>query len=166
MREKQAARFGDIHSTDPLNAAFSPDGRWVAYTERSSPRGGRIMVQPVPATGALYQVSPDGDTGHHPFWSPDGRELFYFGLGGGRMVSVPVTLGAEFSFGNMVPVKPELGSPMTSSGPLNYDITPDGRAFVWTKPVDSTGAASPGGTDHLRVVVNWFDELRVRVPVK
>ena len=48
------------------------------------------------------------------------------------------------------------------------DLVVVGHDHIYERlaPMDSTGAASVRGTNHLRVVVNWFDELRVRVPVK
>jgi hypothetical protein len=45
-----------------------------------------VIVQPVPATGARYQVSTTTETGHHPFWSPDGKELFYLGAERGAIL--------------------------------------------------------------------------------
>jgi hypothetical protein len=35
-----------------------------------------VYLRPFPLTGAVYQVSKNDD-GHHPWWSRDGRELFY-----------------------------------------------------------------------------------------
>jgi hypothetical protein len=46
-------------------------------------------------------------------------------------------------------------------GPLNYDMTPNGREFVLTRAV-SAAAASPEGPAErgsIRVVLNWFEEL-------
>jgi hypothetical protein len=45
-----------------------------------------VIVQPVPATGARYQVSTTTETGPHPFWSPDGKELFYLGAERGAIL--------------------------------------------------------------------------------
>ena len=52
---------------------FSPDGRWIAYMseESGSPE---VYVEPFPATGARWQVSPRG--GMEPHWRGDGKELF------------------------------------------------------------------------------------------
>lgn len=47
-----------------------------------------------------------------------------------------------------------------------YDILPDGR-FVGLVPAEepeSTGAAAPPDAQ-MRVVLNWFEELKARVPV-
>ena len=123
-----------------------------------------MFVQPVPATGALYQVSADGDSGHHSFWSRDGRELFYWG--GGTMVSAPVTLGPGLTFGNAEPVPARFPSVMNALGPLEYDVTLDNRAFIWAKPIGFDDTAWEEEPNQLRVVLNWLDELKERVPVE
>jgi len=94
MTDGLSAPFGDVRSTAPLNSALSPDGKWIAYTlrGRTGPSPTAVFMQPVPATGAVYQITEDNDRGHHPFWSPDGKELFHFALGGGTLVSTTVSL--------------------------------------------------------------------------
>lgn len=101
VREGRIVPFDSVHSSSPTNAVFSPNGRWVAYaaTERSKTT---VYVQPVPPTGAKYEVfaSPT-DNPHHPMWSPDGRELFVDPRAGG-FVAIPVTTTPTFAFGNPV----------------------------------------------------------------
>jgi len=62
--------------TPTLNAfaAFSPDGRWLAYGDAE---GGsyEVYVRAFPDKGARVQISNAGGT--IPFWSLNGRELFY-----------------------------------------------------------------------------------------
>ncbi len=41
----------------------------------------------------------------------------------------------------------------------NYDVTPDGQRFVMVKPSEQQGAAT-----QINVVLNWFEELKQRVP--
>ena len=77
MRDRKATPFGDVHSSNPTNAVFSPDGRWVAYTSTERNRA-RNYVQPFPPSGVQHQL-PVGPSGIalHPLWSPDEKELFY-----------------------------------------------------------------------------------------
>ena len=56
-----------------VQAQFSPDGRWIAYTSDED-GADEVYVQPYPQTGERWQVSMDG--GAQPRWRSD-RELVY-----------------------------------------------------------------------------------------
>jgi len=57
--------------------------------------------------------------------------------------------------------------PNYSSGLLGWDISPDGKRFLMIKPPASTGAApTAAGPRKINIVLNWFEELKQRVPVK
>ncbi len=77
LQDRKATPFGEVHSSNPTNAVFSPDGRWVAYTSTERNRA-MIYVQPFPASGASisFPSEPPG-IASQPLWSPDGKELFY-----------------------------------------------------------------------------------------
>ena len=47
----------------------------------------------------------------------------------------------------------------------NYDITPDGREFLVVLPASASTADSRDATPHIDMVLNWFEELKARVPV-
>src|SRR4029079_1727048 len=82
------------------------------------------FVQPFPATGAKYQVA----NGIHPFWSPDGRELF--SQPRARLQVVTVTTTPSFSF--TPPVEVARAS-FLERGPAyerSIEMLPDGRRFV------------------------------------
>ena len=55
LGDKKIAPFGGVRSSDPTDAVFSPDGRWVAY-DRTDQGATRIYVQPFPATGGDVPV--------------------------------------------------------------------------------------------------------------
>ena len=57
LEDRESERFGDIQSSVPFNTVFSPDGRWVAYTQRSG--GAATYVQSVSAPEARYQIGSD-----------------------------------------------------------------------------------------------------------
>jgi dipeptidyl aminopeptidase/acylaminoacyl peptidase len=61
-------------TANELSAAFSPDGRWVAYVSDESGRV-EVYVPPFPGPGPRTQVSVDGGTA--PVWSRGGGELFF-----------------------------------------------------------------------------------------
>ncbi len=133
---------------------FSPDGRWLAYTSNESGRY-EIYVQPYPGPGGKWQISTEG--GMEPAWNPNGRELFY--RSGDKMMAVDIATQPSFAAGKprMLFLGPYERSPATSP---NYDVSPDGQRFLMLKPVD-TGESAP---TQINVVLNWFEELKRRVP--
>ena len=100
-------------------------------------------------------------------WSPNGQELFY--RNGDEIVAVPVTSGPAFRVGNpkalfqgsYVPANHVYGNLELSP----WDISPDGKRFLMMKEVGST-ASSAVGPRKIHIVVNWFEELKQRVPKK
>ena len=142
---------------------FSPDGRWLAYASDESGRL-EIYVQPFPGPGAKTQISTDG--GREPLWARNG-ELFY--RNGNRVMAVetktqPVAQSApssgqpRFSAG-----APQLlfEGPYDWGGPgtANYTVAPDGQRLVMVKAAGQEAAAA-----QINVVLNWFEELKRRVP--
>jgi Tol biopolymer transport system component/DNA-binding winged helix-turn-helix (wHTH) protein len=126
------------------SAAFSPDGRWIAYT---SSEGGQtdVYVQSFPGPGPKSQVSRDGGT--HPVWRADGRELFYLGADG-TMTAVPVGAGHSFDAGPPQALFSSHAWRLTAN--QVYAVTKDGQRFLVTAtPQQSRGAA------RLTVVLNW-----------
>ena len=123
-------------------AKFSPDGRWIAYQSNES---GRAEIYVVPLSGTLgkWQVSTRG--GSDPYWSRDGREIFYLSPDR-QLMSVPVTMGESF-----VPGTPQsLFRVQVEDGIRRnvYDVSPDGKRFLFLL---TAGEASTPMT----VVVNW-----------
>jgi serine/threonine-protein kinase len=161
VRERKVMLFGDVRSSLPINAAFSPDGKWIAY--QSGRLGDNaVYVEPFPATGAgtKYQISKGN--AHHVVWSRDGHEMIYIPS---RSLPLVVPIGTKPSF-SISRTSLELPAQGTEGGPAsirNYDVMPDGR-LLW---VVNAGAASASAPDsqQIRVVINWFEELERRVPV-
>ena len=160
LKDRKAAPFGDVQSSLPRNAIFSPDGRWVAYQSNESGVGS-VFVQPFPATGAKYQIAKG--TGALPFWSPDGKALFY-GPGVGQWVVVSVNTQPSFTVGNPVPVPRGAFKSLGPGFARNNDIMPDGKRIIGVIQAGQT--PSDGNTTQILVVLNWFEELKARVPTK
>ena len=79
-RDRRAAAFGAVRSAVPIDAVFSPNGKWVAYTSATTRNDlATVHVQPFPSTGERHQIERTlpSDVPHHPAWSPDGTELFF-----------------------------------------------------------------------------------------
>jgi len=162
LSDKTIAPFGGVHSTiSPTGAVFSPDGRWIAYTSSEQSKT-TVYVQPFPATGAKYAVvARNGDVPHEVTWSRDGKELFYNPRPGG-FDSVSVVTQPTFAFGNPVAVSRAfiLGPPAARRA---YDVAPDGR-FLGTVATGTTDVSGMNLSQAMYVVVNWFEELKQRVP--
>jgi hypothetical protein len=136
----------------------------VAYSATApGPNAGSLFVQPFPTTGATYPISKG--QGFHPTWSPDGKELFYVaGAGSGTFVAVSVTTRPIFTLGNPVPVPRPFGD-RSPGFERNYDITLDGKRFLGVVPAGQTASNAPSAPQ-IQVVLNWFEELKARVPTK
>jgi serine/threonine-protein kinase len=158
LPDRKSVRFGDVHSSNPPSAAFSPDGRWVAYSSTEHDKT-TIYVEPFPATGAKYSlVAKGGDSPKHPRWSPDGKELFY-DPNLNAFEAVGIQTQPAFAFGHAVPVprRVQLGTPQARTP---YDITPDAKV-VGLITAGQTEYVR-GSADQIQVVLNWFEELKAR----
>jgi Tol biopolymer transport system component len=157
VADKKVASFGGVQSSEPTNAIFSPDGRWVAYSATEGKRG--ILVQPFPATGAKYEIAPGAFA---PVWSADGKNLIWLGNGGFQIAGV--TTRPSFAFGN--PVTAPRGG-LEFVGPSvqrMYSVTPDGRFLgIFAPALNATAAPVPV---KFQVVLNWTEELKQRAPAK
>jgi Tol biopolymer transport system component len=141
-------------SFNEADPRFSPDGRWIAYMSDESGHS-EIYVQPYPGPGGKWQISTDGGT--EPVWNRNGRELFY--RNGNKMMAVEITTQPSFALGN--PRVLLEGPYMLATVPIsNYDVSPDGRRFLMIKPTEQAQAAAT----QINVVLNWFEELKRRVP--
>ena len=116
-----------------------------------------IVVRPFPEVNReLHQVSVGGGT--DPIWSPVGSEIFY--QHGADLVRVSVTTTPRFSAGPPQVIGTRALSQYTEQG-VSFGIAPDGQRFVIVKPVDDRRL-----TSQFRVVLNWSEELKQRVPTK
>ncbi len=140
---------------DETYPAFSPDGDWLAYTSNES-GGDEVYVRPFPAGERAFRISTD--SGHAPLWSPDGRQLYYFASGNRKMV-VDVTTDPAFTRSRPRPLF--VGAYQSGAVSRNYDMHPDGQGFLMGKSA-RLGAER---VTSIRIVENWFEELRERVPV-
>jgi len=132
---------------------FSPDGNWLAYASDESGRF-EVYVQPYPGPGPKYQISSEG--GSEPAWNPNGKELFY--RTGNKMMSTKVTIRPSFSAGQARVLFE--GQYVTGAAPEGestaYCVMPDGKHMILRK--------QSGTTSQIMVVLNWFEDLKRRVP--
>ncbi len=131
-------------------AQFSPDGKWMAYASNESGPP-QVYVQPIPATGAKWQVSAAG--GDQPRWRRDSKELFYVSADQ-KLMAAPVKSGSTFEAGSpqaLFDIQPIYG-PL--AGRFAYQPAADGQRFLVLANVG--GSAAPPIT----VVLNWQAGLK------
>jgi len=122
---------------------FSPDGRWIAYESDESGRS-EIYVRQFPGPGGRWQVSTSG--GSEPWWSADGREIFYLD-GEENMVSVAIRAADVFTA--------ELPEVLFETRLIqriqrgHYLVGRDGERFLTVSPVESQTIPP------MTVVLNW-----------
>ena len=154
---------------DVLHPALSPDGRWLAYHSTESGES-EVYVRPYPnIDDDRRRVSTGG--GYSPVWSPDGRELYYIQsavnvvrptrLPNGSLMAVGIDTESVFSSGTPEVLFSLLDYVFPNPRGHSYDVAPDGR-FLMLK--DVTGA-DPRAGFQINIVLNWFEELKERVPV-
>jgi hypothetical protein len=91
-------------------------------------------------------------------WSRSGRELFFESMDNRIMVADYTVQGDAF-----FPEKPRLWSEkaLAVGFSKNVDLAPDGKRVVAVLPTEGREAQH-----HVVFLVNFFDELRRRAPVK
>jgi len=72
--------------------------------------------------------------------------------------------GSAFTFSDPVSVR-RVFSDLGPNFPTNNDVLRDGR-FVGMVVPDQTGPMGSRPASDMQVVLNWFDELKQRVPQK
>ena len=144
------------------HASFSPDGRWFAYvTTETGEHEVFVSSYPVVA-GGKRRITTDG--GAQLVWSRNGRELFY--QDDGQIWVVEMTREPTLTWGNPVPVFSASALAPFVGNRVNYDVTADGQRFVITVPAQElTGPDEATAFRQVHIVLNWFEELKARVPV-
>jgi hypothetical protein len=132
--------------------AFSPDGRWMAYTSNESGRR-EVYLVPFPGPGPKRQVSTGGSAG--AFWLGD-RRIAVVQPPDNKLVAVDLevqgdslTVGAgHVIFG---------GQPLPRDpGLFGAAPTRDGKRLLIAVPVDEESGVT------INLVTNWAEELRKR----
>jgi Tol biopolymer transport system component/tRNA A-37 threonylcarbamoyl transferase component Bud32 len=163
LADKTTDAFAGVTSAETIGSVFSPDGKWLAYATGGAPtdvnRG--VFVQSFPA-GTAYQV-PRQLVDFHPTWSASGDELVFTGAAtAAQMIAIGITTAGGVKFGAPVRFPASVTGDRLSREPRAWDILPDGRFIGIVSSVDDAARSS---ASELRLVLNWFEELKQRVPV-
>jgi len=125
-------------------AAFSPDGKWIAYTSDQSGRL-EVYVQSRDARGPRWQASISG--GSQPSWRRDGAELFYTSPDS-QLFAIPITGVASMKLGPPAALFAFRDMRFNNPPARSYAPSPDGQRFAM---LIGTG----GGDIPATVVQNW-----------
>ena len=148
-----AGKPTQLHDTPftERDGQVSPDGHWLAYQSMES-GAMEVYVQPFPGPGGKIRISTNG--GESPRWSRNGKELFYWCyLPEKQLMDAEVQTAPVFRAGISQPL-------FKSQAGTTWDVAPDGKRFLIELPQRGVESRK------LQAVVNWFEELRRRVPVK
>jgi Tol biopolymer transport system component len=107
-------------------AAFSPNGKWVAYSLQERGSETQLYVTSFPKPGRRYLVSARG--GFQARWRRDGRELFFLATNGTLTTSLMAadvkTEGAEFELNG---VSKLFDTPVPYPPYHAFDVSADGQ---------------------------------------
>ncbi|MFQ5742984.1 MAG: protein kinase [Acidobacteriota bacterium] len=144
-------------AADELAGSFSPDGRFFAFMSNETGQF-EVNVREV-ASGRTFPVSTSTRGGAFPRWSRDGREIDYLSVTG------PGILVAEVEMEPFSASDPLELSDITRRLFANFDVTADGQRFLVTVRAGGVDAGdTEPATPRIRVILNWFEELKERVP--
>jgi serine/threonine-protein kinase len=156
--------FGQLQAGEPQSylqtytantfAAFSPDGRWLAYSDAEAGTY-QAYVRAFPDNGTKVPISNAGGIG--AIWSRTARELFYHDDDQRVMV-----VGYKVEGKTFIADKPRLwyrGQIANTGVSQNFDLVPDGKRLVALMPAN---APSKGNQNHISIGVNFFEEIRRR----
>jgi eukaryotic-like serine/threonine-protein kinase len=129
-----------------VDGALSPDGAWYAYTQNETGRF-QVYVTTFPPSSTKLVITTHG--GADPFWSADGRDLYYIKPSTAELMAVAVTPGSPPRFGAVRRVHP---------GPFFY---PDAHAF-YLHPDGERILVAPSSEPvaDIAVMLNWQAALR------
>lgn len=127
--------------------AFSPNGAWLIYESNESGRW-EVYARRSDGSGAKIPVSIAG--GRSPVWSRRGDQIFFVNAGRLFGVAAPPDLSARLGRPRALFDVDPYRLDQTVAG---FDVGPDGEFAMVRKRQGSQRT-------ELKIVLNWFDELR------
>jgi eukaryotic-like serine/threonine-protein kinase len=139
----------------------------LAYTSEESGVF-EVYVESFPNPRSRQKISTAG--GREPVWAPSGDELFSVA---GCPSRTEATTQCLFAVAFREGFPPSVGRPrllaeianVMQCGPNRcYDVGSGGRRFVLTLLEPPRPPASTPSTREMHVILNWFEELKAKVP--
>jgi Tol biopolymer transport system component len=120
-------------------AAFSPDGKWVAFSYNQSGSDTELYVTSFPKAGRRYLIHARG--GFQARWRKDGRELFFLATNGTLTTSLMVadvkSDGDDFEVNG---VKKLFDTPVPYPPYHAFDVSADGQRILVNSLLLGAGA--------------------------
>ena len=117
-------------------------------------------MRPFPDTDSgRWEVSSNG--GRHPVWHPSGPELFFRGSNG--LMALAFETEPTFTPGVVTTLFD--ATPYQLGGNRRLAVAPDGQRFLLLKNATGQTDIDEAAVPEITVVLNWFEELKARVPV-
>jgi dipeptidyl aminopeptidase/acylaminoacyl peptidase len=117
-------------------AAFSPDGRWVAFSSTGGSGMPEVYVTRYPTPGRTWRVSADG--GSQARWRRDGKEIFYVAPDQ-QLMSAAVSLANDSVTIERIEPLFQLRYPYGAYHA--FDVTRDGQRFLVNTAIASTSGS-------------------------
>ena len=133
-----------------LQARFSPDGRWIAFTSNESGRAD-VYAMPFPALDRRVTVSTAG--GVEPVWARDGKRLYFRTVD--QIMAASVTPASSLEFAPPQRLFADSFARPQGDSHTHFDVDQTGR-FLF---IAGRGQA-PQRESEITVVVNWVEQLR------
>ncbi len=147
--DPKAQSDSDSHLIEPgaYGGVFSPDDRWIVYAASVSGAVAEVFVQATNGSAAKWQLTTDG--GGQPVWAEN--EIFFIHAPSQIRV-MEVQTQPVFQAGKAETLFE--GQFELRTAPLrNYDVSRDGKRFVFVKGGSDLGARE------VDVVLNWGPQL-------
>jgi Tol biopolymer transport system component len=129
-------------------AAFSPDGRWVAFSSTAGSDDPEVYVTRFPTPGQAWRISADGGT--QARWRGDGKEIFYLSPDR-QLMSAAVTL--ENDSVTLERIEPLFPMRFPYGAYHAFDVTKDGQRFLV-----NTALADSGGSQQANLKVRLYED--------
>ncbi len=142
-----------VSAASKVGGQFSPNGQLVSYTSDETGRD-EVYVRSFARPDEVAVVSTEG--GRDAKWSLDGKEIFYRRGDAFFAASVTASPLAVSDSRKLFEMRAAQGRSTIHAG---YSVGPDGRFLV----VKLDARAIP---TQINVVLNFFEELKLKVPTK
>jgi Tol biopolymer transport system component len=144
--KREARRWFESPYTESA-AAFSPDGRWIAYVSDESGRQ-EVYLRPFPGPGGNTKISSEG--GAEPVWTRQGRELLY--RQADQFLSAEIRADPDLVAGTpRVLFSGSFARGRGEDAPFEYAVSRDGNEIYAIR-----GVALPRPERRLAIVTNWL----------